>query len=76
MKRLAKRKSTIAFLLCLPLMLLIVGFVIYRRSTVVAQYVEQEDDRLRRSRQFRLPAETSHVQLVIFQSCLFAVTPW
>jgi len=75
MKRLAKRKSTIAFLLCLPLMLLIVGFVIY--PAFYALWLSMLNKKMTAFvglGNFAFLLKRHTFQLVIFQSCLFAVT--
>ena len=75
MKRLAQKRSTIAFLLCLPLILLIAGLVIY--PAVYAIWLSMLNKKMTAfvglsNFQFLLKRHT--FQLVIFQSCLFAIT--
>ena len=46
LRRFAQRRTTIAFLLCLPLILLVAGLVIYPAMLRdLPQHAEQEDDR-------------------------------
>src|SRR5689334_12728719 len=75
LQRFMKRRSTIAFLLCLPLILLIVGLVVY--PAIYAIYLSLLNKKMTRfvglgNFAFLLRRET--FQLVIFQSCFFAVT--
>ncbi len=75
MKRLARRKSTIAFLLCLPLILLICGFVIY--PAFYALWLSMLNKKMTAFvglGNFAFLLKRHTFQLVIFQSCLFAVT--
>src|ERR1700760_2223172 len=71
----AQRRSTTGFLLCLPLILLVAGFVIY--PAFYAIYLSMLNKKMTAfvglgNFQFLLKRHT--FQLVIFQSCLFAVT--
>src|ERR1700723_870591 len=75
MKKLAQRKSTTAFLLCLPLILLVAGFVVY--PAFYAIYLSMLNKKMTAfvglgNFSFLLKRHT--FQLVIFQSCLFAIT--
>src|SRR5258708_2915492 len=75
MREIAQRKSTIGVLLCLPLILLIAGFVIY--PAFYAIYLSLLNKKMTAfvglgNFEFLLKRHT--FQLVIFQSCLFAIT--
>src|SRR6202521_2959844 len=75
MRRFAQRRSTTGFLLCLPLILLIAGLVIY--PAFYAIYLSMLNKKMTAfvglgNFQFLLKRHT--FQLVIFQSCLFAIT--
>src|SRR5258708_18173571 len=75
MKGLARRKSSIAFVLCLPLIVLICGFVIY--PAFYALFLSRLNKKMTTfvrlgNFTFLLNLHTFH--LVIFQSCLCAVT--
>src|ERR1700735_984721 len=75
MRRFAQRRSTTGFLLCLPLILLVAGFVIY--PAFYAIYLSMLNKKMTAfvglgNFQFLLRRHT--FQLVIFQSCLFAIT--
>ena len=75
MKRLARRKSTIAFLMCLPLILLVCGFVIY--PAFYALFLSMLNKKMTAFvglGNFAFLLKRHTFQLVIFQSCLFAVT--
>ncbi len=49
MRKFAQRRSTTGFLLCLPLILLVAGFVIYPAFYAhLSEHAEQEDDHVRR----------------------------
>jgi multiple sugar transport system permease protein len=75
MKRLAKRKSTIAFMMCLPLILLVCGFVIY--PAFYALFLSMLNKKMTAFvglGNFAFLLKRHTFQLVIFQSCLFAVT--
>jgi multiple sugar transport system permease protein len=75
MTRLARRKSTIAFLLCLPLMVLIIGFVIY--PAFYALYLSMLNKKMTAFvglGNFAFLLKRHTFQLVIFQSCLFAIS--
>ena len=57
LKKLARRRSTTALLLCAPLILLIVGLKIYPTFyAVFLSMLDRKMDELRRARQFHLPA--------------------
>ncbi len=73
--RITQRKSTVAFLLCLPLILLVAAFVVY--PAFYAIYLSLLNKKMTTfvglgNFQFLLKRHT--FQLVIFQSCLFAIT--
>ena len=71
----SQRKSTIGFLLCLPLILLIAGFVIY--PAFYAIYLSMLNKKMTAFvgfGNFTFPLKRHTFQLVIFQSCLFAIT--
>jgi multiple sugar transport system permease protein len=73
--RFTQRRSTIAFLLCLPLLLLVVGLVIY--PAIYAIYLSLLNKAMTKfvglaDYAFLLRRQT--FKLVIFQSCLFAIT--
>ena len=75
MRKFAQRRSTTGFLLCLPLILLVAGFVVY--PTFYAIYLSMLNKKMTAfvglgNFQFLLKRHT--FQLVIFQSCLFAIT--
>lgn len=75
LEKFTQRRSTIGFLLCLPLIVLVVGFVIY--PAFYAIYLSMLNKKMTAfvglgNFQFLLKRNT--FQLVIFQSCLFAVT--
>src|ERR1700674_3171474 len=75
MRRFAQRRSTTGFLLCLPLILLIAGLVIY--PAFYAIYLSMLNKKMTAfvglgNFEFLLKRHT--FQLVIFQSCLFAIT--
>ena len=75
MKRFTQRRSTIAFLLCLPLILLVAGFVIY--PAFYAIYLSMLNKKMTAFvglSNFAFLLKRNTFQLVIFQSCLFAVT--
>jgi multiple sugar transport system permease protein len=73
--RLVRRRSTVAFVMCLPLILLIVGLVVY--PAIYAIYLSMMNKHMTKfigldNFAFLLKRDT--FQLVIFQSVLFAVT--
>ncbi len=75
MKRFAQRKSTMGFLLCLPLILLIACFVVY--PAFYAIYLSMLNKKMTAFvglGNFAFLLKRHTFQLVIFQSCLFAVT--
>ena len=75
MKKFAQRRSTIAFLLCLPLILLVAGFVIY--PAFYAIYLSMLNKKMTAFvglSNFAFLLKRHTFQLVIFQSCLFAIT--
>lgn len=75
MRRWLSRRATVAFLMCLPLILLIGGLVVY--PALYAIYLAMLDKRMTHfvglaNFAFLLRRSTFH--LVIFQSCLFAIS--
>jgi multiple sugar transport system permease protein len=73
--RLVRRRSTVAFVMCLPLILLIVGLVVY--PAIYAIYLSMMNKHMTKfigldNFAFLLKRDT--FQLVIFQSVLFAVS--
>jgi multiple sugar transport system permease protein len=75
MRKFAQRKSTVGFLLCLPLILLIAGFVIY--PAFYAIYLSMLNKKMTAFvglSNFTFLLKRHTFQLVIFQSCLFAIT--
>src|SRR6516162_9494577 len=75
MRRFAQRRSTIAFLLCLPLILLVACFVIY--PAFYAIWLSMLNKKMTQfvglgNFAFLLGRSTFH--LVIFQSCFFAIS--
>jgi multiple sugar transport system permease protein len=74
-RRLMRRRSTFAFLLCLPLIALIGGLVIY--PALYAIYLSLLNKRMTQFvglGNFAFLLNRSTFRLVIFQSCLFAIT--
>lgn len=75
LQNIAQRKSTTAFLLCLPLILLIGAFVIY--PAFYAIYLSMLNKKMTAFvglGNFAFLLKRHTFQLVIFQSCLFAIT--
>ena len=75
MRRFARRRSTIAFMLALPLILLIAGLVIY--PAIYAMWLSTLNRKMTAFiglANFRFLLHRDTFQLVIFQSCLFAIT--
>jgi multiple sugar transport system permease protein len=75
MKKFAQRRSTIGFVLCLPLILLVAGFVIY--PAFYAIYLSMLNKKMTHFdglSNFAFLLRRHTFQLVIFQSCLFAIT--
>ena len=75
LQRLARRRSTTAFLLCLPLILLIAGLVVY--PAIYAIYLSMLNKRMTSFvglGNFAFLLRRNTFQLVVFQSCFFAVT--
>ena len=75
LQRMARRRSSVAFLMCVPLFALILGMVVY--PFFYSIYLSMLSRDMSRfiglfNYQYLLTSETFH--LVIFQSCLFAVT--
>jgi multiple sugar transport system permease protein len=75
LRRFTQRRSTIAFLLCLPLILLVVCLVLY--PAVYAIYLSLLNKKMTKFvglGDFAFLLQRQTFRLVIFQSCLFAVT--
>ena len=75
MKRFTQQKSTIAFVLCLPLILLVAMFVIY--PAFYAIYLSMLNKKMTAFvglANFAFLLKRHTFQLVIFQSCLFAIS--
>jgi multiple sugar transport system permease protein len=75
MRRFAQRRSTIAFFLCLPLILLVACFVVY--PALYAIWLSMLNKKMTAFvglGNFAFLLKRNTFQLVIFQSCLFAVT--
>ena len=75
LRRFTQQRSTIAFCLCLPLILLVAGFVIY--PAFYAIYLAMLNKKMTAFvglSTFAFLLKRNTFQLVIFQSCLFAVT--
>ena len=75
LKKLAQRRSTIAFCLCLPLILLVAGLVVY--PALYAIYLSMLNKKMTSFvglSGFAFLLKRHTFQLVIFQSCLFAIT--
>ena len=75
LKKLARRRSTTALLLCAPLILLIVGLKVY--PTFYAIFLSMLDRKMVNFvglDNFAFLLTRPSFQLVIFQSCLFAIT--
>ncbi len=75
LKMLARRRSTIAFLMCLPLILMIATLVIY--PALYAIYLSMLNKKMTAFvglGNFAFLLKRNTFQLVIFQSCLFAIT--
>jgi multiple sugar transport system permease protein len=77
LKRLARRRSSIALLLCAPLILLIVGLKVY--PTFYAMFLSMLDRKMTKfvgldNFAFLLDRGWHSFGMVVFQSCLFALT--
>jgi len=75
LKKLARRRSTTALLLCAPLIVLIVGLKLY--PTFYAIFLSMLDRKMEHFvglDNFAFLLTRHSFQLVIFQSCLFAIT--
>ena len=75
LKKLGRRRSTTALLLCAPLILLIVGLKVY--PTFYAIFLSMLDRKMENFvglNNFIYLLNRPSFQLVIFQSCLFAIT--
>jgi multiple sugar transport system permease protein len=70
-----RRRSTISFLLCLPLILLILGLVVYPAFYAIwLSMLNRKMTHFVGLSNFIFLAHRNSFQLVIFQSCLFAIT--
>ncbi|MBW4090927.1 MAG: sugar ABC transporter permease [Proteobacteria bacterium] len=75
MQRFARRRSTIGFLLALPLILLIGGLVVYPAIYAVwLSLLNKQMTKFVGLANFRYLMQRDTFHLVIFQSCLFAIT--
>src|SRR5271165_1644285 len=75
MRRFTQRRSTIAFFLCLPLILLVAGFVVYPAFYAIwLALLNKKMTAFVGLGNFAFLLKRNTFQLVIFQSCLFAVT--
>lgn len=75
LRRFARHRSTIAVFMCLPLILLILGLVVY--PAIYAIYLSLLNRKMTAFvglAQYRFLLQRQTFQLVIFQSCLFAIT--
>ncbi|HVZ07116.1 carbohydrate ABC transporter permease [Rhodopila sp.] len=75
LRSIASQRSTTAFLLCLPLILLIAAFVVY--PAFYAIYLSMLNKKMTSFvglSNFAFLLKRNTFQLVIFQSCLFAIT--
>ncbi len=75
LKRLSRHRSTIAFLMCLPLILMIATLVIY--PAFYAIYLSMLNKKMTAFvglGNFAFLLKRNTFQLVLFQSCLFAIT--
>ncbi|MDE2517482.1 MAG: sugar ABC transporter permease, partial [Rhodospirillales bacterium] len=75
MQRLLRKRSTIAFVMCLPLLLLIASLVIY--PAIYAVYLSMLNKKMTSFvglSNFTWLLGRHAFQMVIFQSCLFAIT--
>ena len=73
--RLIRRRSSIAFLMCLPLILLIVTLVIYPAAyAIYLSMLNKKMTRFDGLGNFIFLLHRPTFQLVVFQSCLFAIT--
>jgi multiple sugar transport system permease protein len=75
MRRFAQRRSTTGLLLCLPLILLVAGFVIY--PAFYAIYLSMLNKKMTAFvglGNFTFLLKRHTFQMVIFQSCLYAIT--
>jgi multiple sugar transport system permease protein len=75
LRRLAKRRSTLAFVMCLPLLVLVATFIVY--PFFYSIYLSTLNREMSRfiglfNYDYLLTSDTFH--LVIFQSCFFAIT--
>src|SRR6201999_1500863 len=75
LKRLSRHRSTIAFLMCLPLILMIATLVIYPAFyTIYLSMLNKKMTQFVGLSHFAFLLKRNTFQLVIFQSCLFAIT--
>lgn len=75
MRRFARRRSTIAFLMALPLLLVMFGLVIYPAGYAI--YLSTLNRRMTANiglGNYEILLETDTFHSVVFQSCLFAIT--
>ena len=75
LRKLSRRKSTLALLMCSPLILLIVGLNIY--PTIYAIFLSMLNRKMTAFvglDNFEFLLSQNSFQLVVFQSCLFAIT--
>ena len=75
LRRFTERRSTMAFLMCLPLILLIGGLVVY--PALYAIYLSMLNKRMTHFvglGNFTFLFGRNTFQLVVFQSCFFAIT--
>ncbi|HTI80615.1 MAG TPA: sugar ABC transporter permease [Acetobacteraceae bacterium] len=75
LRRLSRHRSTIAFLMCLPLILMVAALVIY--PAFYAIYLSMLNKKMTAFvglSNFAFLLKRNTFQLVIFQSCLFAIT--
>ena len=75
LKRFTQQRSTIAFFLCLPLILLVAGLVVYPAFYAIwLSMLNKKMTAFVGLNNFAFLLKRNTFQLVIFQSCLFAVT--
>jgi multiple sugar transport system permease protein len=75
LRRFARRRSTLAVVMCLPLFLLIAGFIVYPFFySIYLSMLNREMTRFVGLFNYRYLLRSGIFNLVIFQSCLFAVS--
>ncbi|MDA8051126.1 MAG: sugar ABC transporter permease [Rhodospirillales bacterium] len=75
LQRFARRRSTLAFVMCLPLFLLIAGLVVYPFFySIYLSMLNREMTRFVGLFNYLYLLSSGTFHLVIFQSCLFAIT--